>query len=67
MYMRIVRTPIFENEKYILRFSNMDDAKELVNVYGDQNALPFFNSDNCHGEYFYYPDEQSMKMRSSSG
>lgn len=26
--------PIFENEKYILRFSNMDDTKELVNVYG---------------------------------
>ena len=52
--------PIFENEKYILRFSNIEDAKDLVSVYGDKNALPFFNSDNCHGENFYYPDEQSM-------
>ena len=55
------KCPIFENEKYILRFSSMDDAKDLVRVYGDKNALPFFNSDNCHGENFYYPDEQSMQ------
>ena len=30
-----------------------------VNVYGDKNALPFFNSDNCHGDNFYYPDEET--------
>ena len=53
--------PSFENDKYLLRLSNTDDAKDLVSVYGDKNALPFFNSDNCHGDNFYYPDEQSMK------
>ena len=52
--------PVFENDKYLLRFSSFEDAKDLVSVYGDKNALPFFNSDNCHGDNFYYPDEESM-------
>ena len=52
--------PSFENDKYLLRFSVLEDAKDLVSVYGDKNALPFFNSDNCHGDNFYYPDEESM-------
>ena len=52
--------PAFENDKYLLRFSSIDDVKDLVNVYGDKSALPFFNSDNCHGDNFYYPDEESM-------
>lgn len=52
--------PLFENDKYLLRFSCLDDAKELVNVYGDKKALPFFNSDNCHGDNFYYPNELKM-------
>ena len=52
--------PVFENEKYLLRLSSYEDTKDLVDVYGDKNALPFFNSDNCHGDNFYYPDEESM-------
>ncbi len=52
--------PIFENDKYLLRFTSLEDAKDLVSVYGDKNALPFFNSDNCHGDNFYYPDEDRM-------
>ena len=54
--------PTFEDEKFLLRFSTLQDAKELVKVYGDKNALPFFNSDNCHGDNFYYPDEQRMQQ-----
>ena len=53
--------PVFENDRYLLRLSAMEDAKDLVGVYGDKNALPFFNSDNCHGDNFYYPDEESMR------
>lgn len=46
--------PAFENEKYLLRFSSYEDTKDLVGIYGDKKALPFFNSDNCHGDNFYY-------------
>lgn len=36
--------PAFENDKFLLRFSQLDDAEDLVSVYSDKNALPFFNS-----------------------
>lgn len=53
--------PSFENEKYFLRFVQSDDANNLLEVYSDKNALPFFNSDNCHGDNFYYPTLEKMK------
>ena len=53
--------PAFENEKYILRFVKEEDVDDLLKVYSDKNALPFFNSDNCHGDNFYYPDKTKMK------
>ena len=43
---------VFENDDYLLRFVTVDDAKDLLKVYGDKNALPYFNSDNCHGDNF---------------
>ncbi len=52
--------PVYEDDKYLLRFVQKDDAKDLISVYGDKNALPFFNSDNCHGDFFYYPDIEKM-------
>lgn len=54
--------PVFENEKYLLRFVKEDDATDLLKVYSDKNALPFFNSDNCHGDNFYYPTLERMKQ-----
>lgn len=54
--------PSFEDEKFLLRFPTLQDAKNLVKVYGDKNALPFFYSDNCHGDNFYYPDVQRMQQ-----
>lgn len=53
--------PAFENDRFLLRFSQLNDASDLVSVYSDKNALPFFNSDNCHGDYFYYPNEERMR------
>ena len=53
--------PVFENDKYLLCFATLEDAEDLTDVYGDKNALPFFNSDNCHGDNFYYPDKESME------
>ena len=45
--------PAFEDGKYLLRFVEEHDADDLLEVYSDKNALPFFNSDNCDGDNFY--------------
>lgn len=34
----------------------------MSNVYSDKNALLFFNSDNCHGDNFYYSNEDRMRQ-----
>lgn len=52
--------PVLENEQFLLRLIEEKDAKDLVKVYGDKNALPFFNSDNCNGDNFYNPTEEGM-------
>jgi RimJ/RimL family protein N-acetyltransferase len=54
------KCPTFENEKYLLRYVTKDDSKDLLEVYSDKNALPFFNSDNCHGDNFYYSTREKM-------
>ena len=53
--------PIFENDRYLIRYVERKDADDLIEVYSDKNALPFFNSDNCDGDNFYYPTEEKMK------
>ncbi|MBR5648721.1 GNAT family N-acetyltransferase [Pseudobutyrivibrio sp.] len=53
--------PTFENDNYILRFAVKEDAFDLLQVYSDKHALPFFNSDNCHGDNFYYPTKEAME------
>ena len=53
--------PSFENDRYLLRLIEAEDAAGLLEVYSDKNALPFFNSDNCHGDNFYYPTAARMK------
>ena len=52
--------PEFEGGKWLLRFVRKEDADDLLAVYGDKNALPFFNSDNCHGDNFYYDTKEKM-------
>ncbi len=54
------KCPVFEDENYLLRFVEEKDVKDLLEVYSDKNALPFFNSDNCDGDNFYYPTEEKM-------
>ena len=53
--------PQFENEKYLLRLVSEKDCLDLLKVYSDEKAVPFFNSDNCHGDTFYYTTESRMK------
>jgi hypothetical protein len=40
----------------------MNDAEELLKCYSDEKAVPFFNSDNCHGDDFYYTTIERMKQ-----
>ena len=55
------KCPRIDNERFTLRFVDMDDINDLLEVYSDKNALPFFNSDNCDGDNFYYPDYEKMR------
>lgn len=52
--------PSLESEKFILRLFDDNDCDDLLKVYSDKNALPFFNSDNCDGDNFYYPTKERM-------
>lgn len=54
------KCPDFEDENYLLRFVEETDVSDLLEVYSDKNALPFFNSDNCNGDNFYYSTEEKM-------
>lgn len=53
--------PVLENERFILRSVEMEDCDDLLRVYSDKNALPFFNSDNCDGDNFYYATKERMQ------
>lgn len=53
--------PIFENENLLLRMLSYDDMDSLYKVYSDKKAVPFFNSDNCHGDTFYYDTIEKME------
>lgn len=52
--------PVLENEKFLLRAVADEDCDDLLKVYSDKNALPFFNSDNCDGDNFYYATKIRM-------
>ena len=43
------RCPKYENENYLLRMVSKKDKEDLLKVYSDEKAVPFFNSDNCGG------------------
>ena len=59
--MNIYKTcPVLENEEFLLRLFDSKDCDDLLKVYSDKKALPFFNSDNCDGDNFYYPTKERM-------
>lgn len=53
--------PVLENEKFMLRLIQKEDARELLKVYSDEKAVPFFNSDNCHGADFHFTTMEEME------
>lgn len=52
--------PIIENTDYLFRRTSREDCADLLKVYSDKAAVPFFNSDNCHGDNFYYTTAERM-------
>lgn len=56
-----VKCPELENDNYTLRLSEKKDIDGLLSIYSDLNALPFFNSDNCNGDNFYYTTYERMQ------
>ena len=48
------KCPVYENENYLLRMVRKEDKEDLLKVYSDEKAVPFFNSDNCGGDDFHY-------------
>lgn len=53
--------PILQNNDFILRLVDNGDAEDLLKVYSDVAAVPFFNSDNCHGDDFHYTTIERMQ------
>ena len=54
--------PEFENDKYLLRLISAEDTNDLLKVYSDASAVPFFNGDNCDGDNFHYKTLVRMKQ-----
>lgn len=55
------KCPVYENEGYLLRLIEASDAPDLLLVYSDEKAVPFFNSDNCNGDDFHYTTLERMQ------
>ncbi|MDE7439183.1 MAG: GNAT family N-acetyltransferase [Clostridia bacterium] len=53
--------PVFESTNFKLRGVCYEDADDLLKVYSDKKAVPFFNGDNCHGDNFYYTTKERMQ------
>jgi len=54
--------PSFENDRFLIRPLSPDDCADLLKVYSDPAAVPFFNSDNCGGDDFYYTTAGRMRQ-----
>lgn len=55
------KCPVYKNKLITLRQTNIEDAQDLLRCYSDEKAVTFFNSDNCHGDDFYYTTIERMK------
>lgn len=54
--------PVLDSKRFLLRLVRKEDCQDLLNVYSDKYALPYFNSDNCDGDNFYYDTEERMRQ-----
>lgn len=44
-----------------MRYVISEDCTDLLKVYSDKASVPFFNSDNCGGDDFYYTTLERTK------
>lgn len=54
--------PIYSKNLITLRKTIIEDAEEILKCYSDEKAVPLFNSDNCHGDTFYYSTTERVKQ-----
>lgn len=43
--------PTFITQRFVLRLVKKEDAEGLLRVYSDTLAQPYFNADNCTGDF----------------
>lgn len=55
------KCPVLENDKYLFRLVELEDAEDLLKVYSDEKAVLYFNSDNCKGDDFFYKTLKRMQ------
>lgn len=53
--------PTFGNERFLLRRIENKDINDLLKVYSDDDAVKYFNCDNCNGDNFNYTTLDQMK------
>lgn len=53
--------PTYKNTLITLRKTKIEDAEGLLRCYSDEKAVPFFNSDNCHGDNFHYTTKERIE------
>ena len=46
--------PKFEGARFMIRQISQDDCEDMLRIYSDEQSVPLFNSDNCHGDDFHY-------------
>lgn len=56
------KCPEYRSKLITLRKTVTEDAEELLKCYSDENAVPLFNSDNCHGDDFHYTTIERMRQ-----
>ncbi|SHJ44257.1 Acetyltransferase (GNAT) domain-containing protein [Clostridium cavendishii DSM 21758] len=54
--------PSYHKNLITLRQTKLEDAEYLLDCYSDKAAVGFFNSDNCHGDDFYYTTIEKMRQ-----
>lgn len=59
------KCPVSENSNFLIRLIEEKDAADLFSVYGNKRVLPYFNSDNCHGDNFYCAKTECMQISNS--
>jgi ribosomal-protein-alanine N-acetyltransferase len=54
--------PLYIKGLITLRQTTSEDIDQLLKCYSDEQAVPFFNADNCNGDDFHYTSVERMKQ-----